>query len=175
MAEKVVRRTTAKKTVRKTSGVTTATRTPARRSTVSSVRKAPTELRSSTSVSRGKTHGKTFIIGLIFFVVLLGVSALIGYSDKGQLNVEATIAKRIQSATPEEQESLKDVPIQQQQTVVPNGGLVGMGQSAPPPPPEPVSTTTDSTATSTEETASSTSQAEEENTADESTEPELAQ
>lgn len=169
MAEKVVRRTTTKKTVRKTATAATSPRASVRRSTVSSTRKAPTESATASYRGENKQRSKTFIIGCIFFAVLLGVSAMIGYSDKGQLNVEATIASRIKNASPEEQESLRDVPIQQQQTVIPNGGLVGMGQSEPPPaPPAPISTSTDATASSTDVVATTTKEVVEETPADES-------
>jgi hypothetical protein len=158
MAEKEVRRTTAKKAVRKTAATSTPARTTVRRSSASSVRKAPTQAQVSvSSPAVRKALNKGFLLGLILFVVLIGVSALIGYSDKGQLDVASTISSRIQNATPEEQETFKTVPVQQGQTEnsAPNGGLVGMGQpDIPPPAVENESTSTEeAAATSTDATA----------------------
>jgi hypothetical protein len=88
------------------------------------------------------------------FLVLFGVSALIGLSDKGQLDVSSKIADKKESATEEEKQILADVPTVQNAPTVPNGGLVGMGSDVPPPPPPPpAATTTDISGTSTDTTA----------------------
>jgi len=161
MAEKEVRKTTAKKTVRRTASKTIPARTSVRKTAAPSARKAPSRV----VVERSKGGSpKIFFGGLLFFVVLLGISAAIGFSGSGQLDVESSIAQRKQNASPEEQEIMKSVPVQQTQTAAPNGGLVGMGDSEIPPPPPPVVETASSTASSTEATASSTEPIAEEQT-----------
>lgn len=76
-------------------------------------------------------------------------------SDKGQLSVGAVISERKENATPEEQESLKNVSDQQQpKNTQPNSGLVGSGKSPAIAPPVITSTTTDeSSSSSSEESA----------------------
>lgn len=88
--------------------------------------------------------------------MLIGISAAIGMSDKGQLSVGVVISERKENATPEEQESLKNVSDQQQpKNTQPNSGLVGSGKSPAIAPPVITSTTTDESSSSTEAAASS--------------------
>lgn len=150
MPEKVVRKTTAKKVVRRTVTKTVPARSTVSKTVASSVRKAPVRITSTplTSSSRRKTP-KTIFIGIALFIVLLSASIAIGYSDKGELNVENMISMRKQNATGAEQEALSSVPTEQTDSAVPNGGLVGMGQSDPVVVLVVVATSTDSTATST--------------------------
>ena len=156
MAEKAVRKTTPKKAVRRTTTKKAPARTTATRTTAVSARKAPV-VRTAPAPTRPKgASGRTFLIGMVLFLVLIGVSAAIGYSDKGQLDVEQTITLRKQNATPEEQQVLNNVPTQQQQNAAPNGGLIGVGKSPKPQPSEPVATSTDETASTSDATASST-------------------
>lgn len=146
MAEKEVRKTTTKKAVRKTTTKTT----PASSVERSTVRKAPARI--AKIEEKKQSSAIVFMGGGALFLVLLGVSALIGFSDKGQLDVEGKITERKQSATPEEQEILKSVPTEQSKNSVPNGGLVGTGDSEPVPVPViEAATTTESAATTTEE------------------------
>lgn len=159
MAEKTVRKTTAKKAVRRTTTKKVPARTTVARTAAVPARKAPVVRTVSTPVRSHGASGRTFLIGMVLFLILLGVSAAIGYSDKGQLDVEQTIAVRKQNATPEEQQILNNVPTQQQQNNIPNGGLIGVGKSPKPEPVEPVSTSTDETASSSEVSASSTEEA----------------
>jgi hypothetical protein len=108
------------------------------------------------------------LFGLPLFLILLGVSALIGMTDKGELDVASAITQRKQSATSdEEKQALESVPTEQIQPASPNGGLVGMGA------PEPVPVVPEVTASSTPESASSTPETvNEEGTATETQEPE---
>lgn len=152
MAEKEVRKTTTKRAVRRTATRTVPARTTARQAGVGSVRKAPTRVTAS-----GKTRrsSKGLIVGISIFVLLIGASAGIGFSDKGQLNVENIIALRKQNASPEEKVTLETVPVQQPKNNIPNGGLVGMDQSElPPPPVVETSSTTNASSTSTVEESS---------------------
>ncbi|MFM2381510.1 MAG: hypothetical protein RLZZ76_277 [Candidatus Parcubacteria bacterium] len=160
MEEKVVRKTTVRRTTRKRvtpEGATPTPRVRAVRKTaeVSPVRKAPTRTLdtavSPVSRRRDSRKLKVIILGTFLFSVLLGVSALIGMSDKGELDVASAITERKQSATSEEEkQALESVPTEQIQPSAPNGGLVGMGA------PEPVVQLPEVTASSTEQTASST-------------------
>ena len=129
MAEKTVRKTTAKKSPRKAVSKTASVSAAPKRTSAATMRKAPSRI--SPSQSRQSAKG-VIVIGILFFL-LLGISAAIGFSDKGQLDVPKTIAERKQSATPEEKKVLDSVPVQQPQNNTPNGGLVGAGKSAPQP------------------------------------------
>jgi hypothetical protein len=153
MTEKVVHKTTAKKVVRRTTAKTVPARSVVSKTSAPSARKAPVR---SVSSSQKKRHSpKILLIGMTLFTLVLGASALIGFSDAGQLNVENAIRERKKNATGEEQVALQSVPVEQSKNGTPNGGLVGMGQSVPEV--VPVATTSTSSATSSEEqTASST-------------------
>ena len=151
MVEKEVRKTTAKKTVRRTTTKVVSPKTTVRKTAPTAVRKAPARIQTSTPKSRRSP--KLIIAGAAFFLVLLGISAAIGFSDKGQLNVEGLISARKQNATPAEKVALEAVPTDQAKNNIPNGGLVGMGQPAPVvPPPIQVSTTTATTSAKTSST-----------------------
>ncbi len=151
MAEKEVRKTTAKKTVRRTTTKVASPKTTVRKTAPTAVRKAPARIQAV--APKNQRSLKLFLAGGAFFLVLLGISAAIGFSDKGQLNVEGLISARKQNATPEEKVVLEAVPTDQAKNNIPNGGLVGMGQPAPVvPPPVVVSTTTATGSTSTAST-----------------------
>lgn len=153
MAEKEVRKTTTKRAVRRVATKTVPARTTARKTASTSVRKAPSRV---ATPAQTRKSPKVFFVGFALFLVLLGVSAAIGFTDKGQLDVEASISLRKQNASPEEQQALNAVPVQQSQAV-PNGGLVGEGPADVVPVLVPENTgsttasTTDTTASSTEE------------------------
>lgn len=158
MTEKVVRKTTAKKVVRRTTTKTVSGSSSTAKPVRTATRKAP--IKTEVIAPKNRRSPKVLIVGLILFLLVMGVSALIGFSDTGQLNVENTIRERKQNATGDEQAALQSVPIEQAGAGAPNGGLVGMGQTAP----EvvvPVATSTDNTSSSSSSlTASSTPSAE---------------
>lgn len=174
MEEKTVRKTTTKKTVRRVATKKVPARTVERKPTaVSSVRKAPARVvvASPKNTRRG---GKVFLLGFVLFAVLLGISALIGSSDKGELDVAGKIAERKQQATPEEQESLENVNSGSPRSV-PTASLVGMGDDPGfvPPQAEPaIASTTQDTASTTLDTATSTSEVEQTEQVVEESEPE---
>jgi hypothetical protein len=167
-----VRKTAVKKAVRRTTTKKAPARKTTARTTSSVSRKAPVVRTTKTPQSKGAS-GRTFLIGMIMFLILIGVSVAIGYSDKGPLDVEQTITLRKQNATPEEQQVLNNVPTQQQNTV-PNGGLVGVGKAPKPVVEESTATTTDETASSTDATASSTEEVVEEQEVTPEEEPQVA-
>ncbi|MCA9355348.1 hypothetical protein KC865_02245 [Candidatus Kaiserbacteria bacterium] len=120
-------------------------------------RKAPTPL--SKDKLRRRQSRKHFLITNVIIMVGLGFSALVGYTDEGQIDVEKTIEarnERIRTNTADERDikhSTVAVPVQNTNQKA-DGGLVGLGlQDIPKPTPEPAVPT--STATSTDETASS--------------------
>jgi hypothetical protein len=156
MAEKEVRKTTAKKTVRRTTTKVVSPKTTVRKTVTTTARKAPARMVPQATTSHRSP--KMLLAGFGFFIVLLGVSAAIGLSDKGQLNVEGLISTRKQNATPEEKVALEAVPTEQVKNSVPNGGLVGMGQQPEPLAPTPVVVAT-TTATTSTQSASSTAEA----------------
>jgi len=132
MEEKVVRKTTAKRVVRKTAA-----------------RKAPTQV-ADTGAREGRTMLPFVAIGI--FIVIVGASVAIGFSDSGQINVENTINYKRDHGTEEEKQELQNIPVQRTRPSVPNGGLVPTTDPDPGAAvvaPEPVAT---STATSTDET-----------------------
>ncbi len=154
MAEEKVRKTTAKKTaVRRTTTKVTPSKTAARTTASGAVRKAPARQMPAASV-RAHRSSKTLVVVLLAVIIVAGVSAGIGFSDTGAIDVASKIEQRKQNATPEEQERFEAVPVQHTQTNVPNGGLVGTGKSVPAPVPEPPAATT--SASTTAETASTT-------------------
>jgi len=158
MAEKEVRKTTTKRAVRRTASKTVPARSTVRKTTATSVRKAPSRVAEAPATRTVRRSPKALFAGIFLFLVLLGVSAVIGFSDKGQLDVASAIALRKQGATTqEEKDALENVPTEQAVNALPNGGLVALDASeVPPPPPSVVSTTTENTASSSDATASST-------------------
>lgn len=163
MVEVSVRKTAAKKTVRKAVGRTAAVKRVSRARIASTEpaataprRKAPT----SAVTPRTAKKSMALIIGSSVFVLFIGLSAIIGVTDKGAINVRGIIESRMASATPEERARLEQA---QKATAnnVPDGGLVASGipEAAPEPMATTTATTTPSTASSTVATASSTDQA----------------
>ena len=164
MEEKVLVKTAVKKTTRKRvvpEGTVPRVRAVRKTAEASPVRKAPTRTAASmstevSSASRADSRKlKVTVIGVGLFALLLGVSALIGMSDKGELDVASAISQRKQNAGAEEKQALESVPTEQINPSAPNGGLVGMG--APPPVvqvPEAIASSTELTATTTKTTES---------------------
>lgn len=126
-----------------------------------SVRKAPTSIASQNNKSKTKRNQIMFVAVLL--VVGIGGSAAVGFTDKGQINVNQAIEERnerLRNGQLSEKDSQRIiVPVQNSEAnKLPDGGLVGFGVGAEPPAPkpEPATTTASSTATSTDETATST-------------------
>jgi len=135
MADKVVRKPAVRKTAPRSSN-----------------RKAPTREVGGNGAGR---HSKAVFIAIGAFVVFFGMSLAIGFSDSGQINVSSTFNTIRTSGTEEQQEQLRNIPVQQGRSALPDGGLVPSGDVNPEPVvPEPE--TASSTATTTDETASST-------------------
>ncbi len=165
MVEESVRKTAAKKTVRKAVGRTAAvkraprTKAPAVEETESAPstpakrprRKAPTPV--AETKERAARSNVLLYAGIGVFAVLLALSAVIGFTDRGAINVQNLIESRMASATPEEKARLEQA---QKATAnnVPDGGLIL--SDTPDAPAAPVATSTPSTASSTDATASST-------------------
>lgn len=146
MADKVVKKRTSSRSVKKTA-----------------TRKAPT--RASSQVSEGRNPIPFIVLGV--FLVIIAISIGFGYTDKGQINVEDTINNRKINATTEEERAVLDnIPVQQKRPSAPNGGLVptkAKDKSTVKPPVQEVAsstaTTTDDLATSTEPLAEETNEA----------------
>jgi hypothetical protein len=158
MAEKEVRKTTAKKTIRRSTTKVAPRKTAVRKtaevaskSPAAPIRKAPARV--SATPSPRKRGSKKIVVAGIILLVIVGASVAIGFTDKGPIDVTSVIATRKQNATGEEQRALESVPVQQGQSGVVNGGLVGTGAPSPLVPMDPAphtASSTDSTATSTE-------------------------
>lgn len=177
MAEKVVRKTTKKKAVPKkttkkvVSKTTTVKRkTTTRKKTVAKTpsRKAPTPIASVRSVE--KSSNRLVFISIAFFVTVLGISTIIGFSGEGQISIESAIATLKENAPQEERDKIDSVSIQKKNTanvLVPSGVPVEVPAS------EPVATSTDASASSTDATASSTDAVLEDVVTDENLESDL--
>lgn len=124
-------------------------------------RKAPTQLRTETSErsqSVRRSRVRTYVpIGVL--VLGFGAAALIGYSDAGQINISEVVSDRNaqivktanENGTPSEQII---IPVQNNVSTAPDGGLISSGAVPPPPPPAPeVASTTEEAAISTDSTA----------------------
>lgn len=115
-------------------------------------RKAPT--RTKAAPASKKPNFIPFIaIGV--FMVIVGASIAIGFSDNGVIDINATVAERRSQVAPEEQAQFDNIPVQQARKDVPDGGLVptnnvdsGANTQTPPPAPTPEPT---ETATSSDE------------------------
>jgi hypothetical protein len=124
-------------------------------------RKAPTQLRAESgerSVSLRRSRARIYI-PLSLLVVGFGAAALIGFSDDGQININEVVAKRnaaVSSATNEnggENPSGEVViPVQNNLSTVPDGGLKISGAIPEPVPIPEVASSTEVIATSTAST-----------------------
>jgi hypothetical protein len=126
-----------------------------------SLRKAPTPIAADKArVKRSRRH-----ITVVLTLLLLGIgsSAAVGFTDKGQINVEAVITKRNDEARAAGNESMV-IPVQNTPQV-PDGGQIGLGDA----PSAPTASSTPPAATSTPATASSTESVPEEGVADAAT------
>jgi hypothetical protein len=88
MADNIAPRKVAKKTTRKTT-----------------TRKAPTRV--TRSATKSKENNLPIFIGIGIFILVLGVSAAVGYSDKGSINVSGVISEKKNSGTEEEKAAIK--------------------------------------------------------------------
>lgn len=108
---------------------------------------------------RQKRSRISTIIMAVIFVGAFGLSAALGFSDKGTIDVAAKLQEQgqIQANIAGEQSGSGSqvVPVQNTPVDVPNGGLQGRGLDSSPPPPPPQEMAS-STATSTEQSATST-------------------
>ncbi len=125
-------------------------------------RKAPTRLPEAPVKKRRLSLGT--VVNIFILLLVIGATVWIGFSDSGQIDVNAKISERnIDFANGAGNgDGSVHVPVQTAPTV-PNGGLVGQGvlnAGGPTTPPAEVATTTGEVATTTEdgttETASST-------------------
>lgn len=133
---------------------------PATKRPVSTKRKAPTGVASS--VSSAAWLRKQYLLSLLFTVVISATSIGVGVSDAGVIDVSAVIAERnakvANGEVPEGEDGsrIQNVPVQNTNPSVPNGGLRGAGDIVPTPKPQTststATTTDDGTASSTEET-----------------------
>jgi len=124
-------------------------------------RKAPTPF-SQKKASSIKLRKRNIIIASVM-IIGLGSSAAVGLTDSGQINVNQTIEERNErirnnsANTDDTSSSVVEIPVQNTNNSLPNGGLVGSGAPVPrPPATPPVDEVASSTATSTELTATST-------------------
>ncbi len=133
-----------------------------------STRKAPTRIEYT---DKKRTPRKSLTIFTTVFILVVAGAAWIGFSDKGQINVNAKITERNQQQANEPNEDGSPqtivVPVQNSSPSVPNGGFRGRGAANTNVTSEPV---VQETATSTEESATSTEPVPEETTEDTSTE-----
>ena len=123
-------------------------------------RKAPTPF--SGKKARQARLRKRNIVLAVVMIVGIGSSAAVGVTDSGQINVNETIESRNErirnnSATTEDVVAgVVEIPVQNTNNSLPNGGLVGSGAVRPKPPIAPPVETASSTASSSEPVATST-------------------
>lgn len=120
-------------------------------------RKAPTQFKAKQESDRQRRN-RLIVVGLVLLIGV-GSSAAVGYTDQGQINVQATIEarnERIRNNQADERDTIVtsiEVPVQNSGDRRPDGGLVGLGNVNPPSPPTEPATTT---ATTSPESATST-------------------
>ncbi len=165
MTEESVRKTAAKKTVRKAVGRTAAVkRAPRTRRVVEEVteevsptirpsrarRKAPTVRMAEAPQAPRQNY--FLYTGIAVCALLFGIGAAIGFSSDGAIDVGQIMNERIATASPEERARLEQA---QRATAnqVPDGGLVASDVQDDP---VPVATTTDGLASTTDALATST-------------------
>jgi hypothetical protein len=107
-------------------------------------RKAPTPLASEKSNSK-KSKKQRYVVGILMFLGIAS-SAAVGFTDKGSINVEATITARNEQSRAAGREG-EIVPVQNTD-VQPDGGLIGLMGSDSTPPAAPVASSTEAVASS---------------------------
>lgn len=128
-------------------------------------RKAPTEIKER-NTSKDKRRNQ-LVATLGIFIVGLGMSAIVGFSDHGEIDVNKVVEERnerIRAGGGNAETGTEIIPVQNQNTKQEaDGGLRPADPSTIELPPAPIATTTaSSTATSTDAVASSTEEAVEE-------------
>ena len=133
------------------------------------VRKAPTSFASEQQAT--KRFRKQMMVVAVVLITGIGTSAAVGFTDKGQIDVQKTIEdrnERIRNNTATEQDTIAskvEVPVQDTTAAAKenkaDGGLIGRGTGGSVPKPRaelatPNASTTESMASSTEAVASST-------------------
>jgi len=159
MAEKVVRKTTRKKVATKkvTKKSTTKTVAPKKvptKTTKKPARKAPTPV-SQNNASDSRTK-RLNILGFVLFFVVVGISAIIGISGGGEINIQTTINTLKENATTEERQRIESIPVQNK-NALPNGGLGHSKVEKPPTPEASTASTTPSSTSTTPDLATTTS------------------
>ncbi len=154
--KKAPRKVARKRVVRKAPSVS---KDVDRRESSGSTRRAPTPI--AANRASGKVKQKQHMIVFAAVIVSIGLSAAVGLTDKGQIDVNREIEERNerirsgQSGGDGSQNIL--VPVQNTAAnQLPDGGLVGLGIGTTPPAPAPAPEPATTTASSTDETSSST-------------------
>lgn len=105
------------------------------------LRKAPTPIAEKKAAT--KTQRRQIIVVAAMMIIGVGASAVIGYTDKGSINVEQTISNRNDQITNGEIQG--EILSVQNTPQLPDGGLIGLGLDGP----ETTSSTTSNTGSST--------------------------
>lgn len=153
-AAKSTKKTTARKSATKRTPKKTVTQTttaPITKTTTTVARKAPTDIAAWNAA--GTRAKRLYAVASVVFLVIIGVSVGIGYSDKGPIVVSEQFQKRLEAADESERKVIENITLPKPVDDKPLGGLVGTGKSpAPtPPPPAPTASSTEESATSTTE------------------------
>ncbi len=126
-------------------------RTTSRRKTVDEdapARKAPTPIATQKVPTRKSKKQRYVVIALL--VLGIASSAAVGFTDKGSINVEATITERNEQSRAAGREG-EIVPVNNTDPE-PDGGLIGLMEVSSTPVATPTASSTESVATSTEPT-----------------------
>jgi hypothetical protein len=155
-ARKAVKKTTRKVAAKKVPRIVAAKKVQ-RSNARTPARKAPPR-NTVTASGRGGWLWPGVAVGV--FVVVLGISVAIGFSDGGAIDVATTINDRKSTATEAERADLASVPVTQSEPVRRRPALVpttDVDPDIPPPAPKPAATSTaTSTAASTDTAATTT-------------------
>jgi hypothetical protein len=115
-------------------------------------RKTTTRRRTATTVSPPETRRSPWFVLSLFLggAAIAGGAVWIGHTDSGKIDVSATIIEATMNSSAEG-EPAPAVPLPTATSQLPNGGLIGIGQSTDAVPTVPVSeSVSPSTATSTD-------------------------
>lgn len=146
MMDKPVRKKVPKKAARKVARKSTTTKTMSKKSVS---RKAPTPIAESRA---NKKHSRNLlIVGVVLFLMVVGVSVAIGFSDKGSIAVSETIRERKENATPDELKEMEQIDTKVRKQV-PRGGLTPTGDTQKPKPKPTPASEPENVASSTEPT-----------------------
>lgn len=146
---------------RKTAIKKTTSKDSVRSATPAPTRKAPTSIAASRAASKAKRN--QFIVFFTILIVGIGVSAAVGYTDKGVIDVNEAIEARNERIRAGQGGQGADgtqsvvVPVQNTNRQA-DGGLRGLGVGSAPRQPSPTPVTASSTATSSEAISTSTAE-----------------